>query len=115
MKNVAERGDPIGMIIKYLDKIMLVIILLFQLYTMTGGDFRTNSTVIKDLQAEVTKNREDFEARNTYIDSTFVIYVKALAVGECIDRPYEQVTKMQLSCERLFHSMGMTYIPKRTK
>jgi len=82
---------------------------------MTGGDFRTNNTVIHDLQAEVAQNRADFDARNSYIDTTFVTYVRALAVGECMDRTYEQVTKMQLSCERLFTSMGMTYIPKRTK
>jgi hypothetical protein len=100
-------------VIKNIDKIMLIVILLFQLYTMTGGDFRTNSTVIKDLQAEVVRNRQAFDDRNAYIDSTFVRYVRALAVGECLDRSYIEAAKMQLNCSQLFQDMGMTYTPRK--
>lgn len=96
-----------------LDKLMLLVVILSQVYLMTGADIRTNSTVIAELRAEVTANRALFDRRNQWMDSTVVVAVRALAVGECLDRTYKELTQMQLSCERLFREMGMTYIPKR--
>lgn len=101
--------------ITHLDKIMVLAVLVMQLYLMTGSEFKTSSAVIKELQAEVIENELEFIKHTQWLDSTIIIPVRALAIGECMDRTYEELTQMRLNCERLFRDMGMTYIPQRAK